>query len=161
MYYSELKVRKDGFKKVMEDISFFNQIRKKIVKVTCILPGKKKNNGKKESMQAKHTFFLFITYIYKRSETIYKFEKTSMYNHLQRKKIGLNKNKSLKIHRGVFFLFQCADRLSHPQPPREGKERKKRACKLSTSYKISKKSTKLFTKKGFQLSIYKFISIEA
>ena len=26
---SELKVRKDGFKKVMEDIWFFNQIRKK------------------------------------------------------------------------------------------------------------------------------------
>ena len=60
-------------------------------------------------MQAKHKFFLFVTYIYKRSETTYKFKKTSMYNYLQRKKWFKN---SLKIYRGVFY----------PQPPREGKK---------------------------------------
>ena len=57
---------------------FFNQIPKKIVKVTRILPGKKKKKHtteKKKSMQAKHKFFLFVTYIYKRSETTYKFKK--------------------------------------------------------------------------------------
>ena len=75
-------------------------------------------------MQAKHTFFLFVTYIYKRSETIYKFKKPSIYSE---KKNGFKKNKFLKIHREVFFLLQCGDRLSHPPPPREGKEWKKRA----------------------------------
>ena len=40
---SELKVRKDGLKKVMEDICFLSKSEKKIVKVTRILPGKKKN----------------------------------------------------------------------------------------------------------------------
>ena len=39
---SELKVRKDGFKKVMEDICFLTKSEKKMVKVTRILPGKKK-----------------------------------------------------------------------------------------------------------------------
>ena len=67
----------------MEDICFLTKSEKKIVKVTRILPGKKKKTQqkKKESMQAKHKFFLVVTYIYKRSETIYKFKKTSMYNY--------------------------------------------------------------------------------
>ena len=41
-------------------------------------------------MQAKHKFFLVVTYIYKRSETTYKCKKTYMYNYLQRKN-GLKK----------------------------------------------------------------------
>ena len=39
--------------------------------------GKNKTQPKKESMQAKHKFFLVVTYIYKRSETIYKLKKNA------------------------------------------------------------------------------------
>ena len=53
-HHWDVKVQKDGLKMVMEDI-FFNQMRKKtIVKVTRILPGKKRTQRKRKSMQAKH-----------------------------------------------------------------------------------------------------------
>ena len=94
-------------------------------------------------MQAKHKFFLFVTYIYKRSETTYKFKKNVYVQLFTAKKWFKN---SLKIYRGVFFC---------PQPPREGKkERKKRACKRNINkscpiYKISKKVYKTIYKNIF------------
>ena len=74
---SELKVRKDGFKKVMEDICFLTKCEKKNCEGHPHSPREEKKNTqqKKKSMQAKHKFFLFVTYIYKRSETTYKFKK--------------------------------------------------------------------------------------
>ena len=103
---SELKVRKDGFKKVMEDICFLTKSQKKIVKVTRILPGKKK---KKRACKLNTSSF-FLSHIFTNVlKLLTSLKKTSMYNYLQRKN-GL-KN-SLKIYRGVFY----------PQPPREGKK---------------------------------------
>ena len=46
-HHWDLNVRKDGFKKVMEDF-FLANAKKKIVKVTRFLPGKKKHNRKKK-----------------------------------------------------------------------------------------------------------------
>ena len=73
---SELLVRKDGFKKVMEDICFLTKSeKKKIVKVTHILPGKKKkHNGKKRACKLNTSSFLsshIFTNVLKLFTTIY------------------------------------------------------------------------------------------
>ena len=70
------------FKNIMEDICFLTKSEK-----NCEGHPHSPRERKKKSMQAKHKFFLVVTYIYKRSETTYKFlkKKTSMYNYLQRK----------------------------------------------------------------------------
>ena len=61
---SELKVRKDGLKKVMEDICFLTKSEKKNCEGRPHSPREeKKKQRKKESMQAKHKFFLFVTYL--------------------------------------------------------------------------------------------------
>ena len=106
-------------------------------------------------MQAKHKFFLFVTYIYKSSETIYKFKKTSMYNYLLRKK-WLKEKQIPKNTQRILFLSQCGDHPSHHRLlGKEKRTEKKHASSaqvvifrfVTYIYKISKKSKKLFKKK--------------
>ena len=76
-HHWDLKVRKDGFKKVME-FFFFAKCRKKHSEGHLHSPREEKNTTEKKKRACKlntSCVFFFVTYIYKISETIYRSKK--------------------------------------------------------------------------------------